>query len=214
MASFENQLSAPEQQAVTSLLLAWRQGDQHALDPLINLVYRRLKALAASCLRGEQRKESFQTTELVHETFVRLVEIKRTDWQDRSHFFAVCARVMRRVLVDHARYRTRAKRGEGTVSVQFDEHRDISARIRLPELVALDDALRDLARREPLMAEIVELRYFGGLNRDQIAEVLAISSTTVTRRWRLARAWLTHELRPRAGRPQVPRAPDRSATSV
>ncbi len=185
-----------EQQEITALLVAWRRGQEDALDPLIALVYRRLKGLAAACLRGERYKQSFQTTELVHETFLRLVEIKRIDWQDRSHFFAVCARVMRRVLVDDARFRMRAKRGAETESMALDERRDLAGVLRLPELIALDDALHDLARREPEMAQIVELRYFGGLNRDQIATVLNISSRTVTRRWRLARAWLTRQMRP------------------
>lgn len=196
MTSAEHQPPSSDSRAITRLLIAWRRGDGHALDPLISCVYRRLKGLAAACLRGEQRKQSFQTTELVHETFVRLIEIKHVDWRDRSHFFAVCARVMRRVLVDHARYRGRAKRGVDKTFLPFDEQRDMCLPIRLPELVVLDDALSDLARREPLMAKVVELRFFGGLNRDQIAEVLGVSSTTVTRKWRLARAWLTHELRP------------------
>lgn len=179
---------------ITSLLLAWRHGDQDALEPLIAAVYRRLKALAASCLRGERHQQSLETTELVHETFLRLIEIERIDWRDRSHFFAVCARVMRRVLVDHARHRQRAKRGAETISLSFSEQRDGGLSLRLPELIALDEALSDLARLEPQMAKIVELRYFGGLNRDQIAVALETSSTTVTRRWRMARAWLTRQL--------------------
>lgn len=184
----------PEQQEITRLLLAWRLGEGDALDSLIALVYRRMKGLAASFLRAE-RHDHFETTELVHEAFVRLVEIERIEWRDRNHFFAVCARVMRRILVDHARYRTRAKRGAETVSLSFGERSDPPGVVRFPELIALDDALRDLARHEPQMAQIVELRYFGGLNRNQIADVLGTSSRTVTRRWRLARAWLTRSMR-------------------
>lgn len=187
---------SPDKTEITNLLIAWRHGDGDALDPLIASVYRRLKGLAATFLRRERRNDRFDTTELVHETFVRLVEIERIEWRDRNHFFAVCARVMRRVLVDHARYRTRSKRGAETVSIDLDDRFELAGRIRLPELIVLDDALKDLARHDPEMAKIVELRYFGGLNRDQIADVLGISSRTVTRRWRLARAWLTRQMRP------------------
>lgn len=180
---------------ITDLLLAWRGGNDEALERLVSALYRQLKALAAACLRGEHHQQVFQTTELVHESFVRLVEIRRVDWRDRAHFLALCARVMRRVLIDHARARNRLKRATDAEPLPFDEARD-GVPLTLPDLVALDDALRDLARVDPEMARVVELRFFGGLNRDQIATVVGTSNTTVTRRWRMARAWLTHAMAP------------------
>ena len=183
--------------AVTDLLIAWRQGETRALDELLPAVYRQLKRIAARYVRGRPGR-SLDTTSLVHEAYLRLIDLDRIDWQDRNHFFAVSARLMRRVLVDEARRAQRMKRGGGALVLSLDEERH-GAGGRSHELLAIDDALRDLGAAEPAMARIVELRYFGGLNRDEIAEVMGLSSATVTRRWRTARAWLGRHLTQTAG---------------
>ena len=174
---------------ITGLLLAWRGGDDDALADLMPLVYRRLKEIAGHLLRRERQGHTLETTALVHESYLRLVDIERISWKDRAHFFAMCARIMRRVLVDRARYRNREKRGASAQQVETAEMRRL-VNEREPSLVALDDALSELAVHDAQMARIVELRFFGGLDRKSIAEVLGISSATVTRRWRSARAWL------------------------
>ncbi len=178
---------------VTSLLLAWRGGDKSALTALLPLVYQQLKKIAARFLRGERRDQTLRTTALVHEAYIRLIDLDRVNWQDRTHFYAVTAQLMRRILVDQARHHSRAKRGAGAVVLPLDEANDIPVG-RARDLLALDEALHDLAAVHPEMARIVELRYFGGLNREEIAQVLEISSATVTRRWRAARAWLLRHL--------------------
>lgn len=178
---------------VTELLCAWSDGDGEALERLMPLVYDRLQRLAASFVRHERDSHTLQATALVHEAYVRLIDQRRVRWQDRAHFFAISARLMRRILVDHARRRSYAKRGGGLDNVPMDEARDAAAPFE-PSLVALDDALRALQARFPEQANIVELRYFGGLDREEIAEVLGLSTATVTRRWRMARAWLYREL--------------------
>lgn len=176
-------------QGITDLLAAWRRGDDDALTALMPLVYRRLKEIAGHLMRGERREQTLETTGLVHEAYLRLVEIESINWADRAHFFAMCARIMRRVLVDQARYHSRDKRGSRPRRVETAQLLQLSSE-RAPDLVALDEALGELSRRDAQMAEVVELRFFGGLDRDQIAEALGISSATVTRRWRAARAWL------------------------
>ncbi|MEM7352904.1 MAG: sigma-70 family RNA polymerase sigma factor [Acidobacteriota bacterium] len=178
---------------VTDLLLAWRGGDGEALPNLLPLVYRQLKRIAARFLRGKHGDQTLRTTALVHEAYLRLVDLDRVQWADRTHFYAVTARLMRRILVDQARYRHRQKRGNGAVLLPLDEARDV-AEGRALDLLAVDDALKDLSKVDAEMARIVELRYFGGLNREEIAEVLGTSSATVTRRWRSARAWLSRHL--------------------
>ncbi len=178
-----------KQRDVTGLLLAWSSGEQAALDQLMPLVYDRLRALAASFLEHERGSHTLETAALVHEAYLRLIDQSRVRWQDRAHFFAICGQMMRRILVDHARHHAYVKRGGGAERVPIDELRDTPAE-RSREIVALDEALRELAARDAEQARIVELRYFGGLNRDEIAEVLGLSSATVTRRWRMARAWL------------------------
>ncbi len=178
---------------ITGLLLAWRGGDGDALAELMPRVYRRLKEIAGHLVRRERRGRSLDTTTLVHEAYLRLIDLKRIGWRDRAHFFAMCARIMRRVLVDHARHRGRAKRGGGALRVDTAEL-GILANERTPELIALDDALSELAAHDEQMAQIVELRFFGGLDREEIAEVTGVSSATVTRRWRTARAWLIRYL--------------------
>lgn len=179
---------------ITSLLLAWRGGDESALHQLMPQVYRQLKEIAGHLIHGERQDHTLNATSLVHETYLRVGDFERIRWQDRAHFFAMCARVMRRILVDHARSRACQKRG---VELQVDGL-DLSrlGQSRAPQLVQLDDALVALAGHDAQMAHIVELRFFGGLDREDIAEVLSISSATVTRRWRAARAWLIHHLQP------------------
>ena len=173
----------------TDLLIAWRGGDEDALVELIPIVYGRLKRMAARFLRQERPGHTLQPTALVHEAYLRLIELKQVSWQDRAHFLSVCARLMHRVLVEHARHHGRAKRGSGARKVPLETLGDLPFR-PLPDLVALNEAIRDLAARDRVLADIVVLRYFGGLNRDQIGEVLGISGRTVTRRGRMARAWL------------------------
>lgn len=182
----------PSSDDITDLLLAWRRGDDAALSQLMPLVYRRLKEIAGHLIHRERRDHTLDATALVHETYLRVGDFERISWQDRAHFFAMCARVMRRVLVDHARHHGRQKRGAELRVDGIDLARLGTS--RAPQLVQLDEALATLAEHDPQKAHIVELRFFGGLDRDEIAEVLSISSATVTRRWRSARAWLIHYL--------------------
>lgn len=178
---------------ITDLLLAWRGGDAAALAELMPITYRSLKAVAARLLRAE-RGRALETTGLVHEAYLRLADLDRVGWQDRAHFFAMSARLMRQILVDHARAQRRLKRGADLVHVTIDELEPKADTTRPADLVALDDALRDLAAVDAERARVVELRFFGGLDRDAIAEVMGISSATVSRRWRSARAWLVQYL--------------------
>lgn len=193
-----NKMTSRATREVTDLLIAWREGDETALAELMPIVYRRLKRMAVGYLRGERREHTLDPTALVHEAYLRLVQLKRVSWQDRAHFYAICAQMMRRVLVEHARQRDSAKRGRGFQKVPIETLRDLppspSSTSEARRLVALDEALSELAAREAVQAQVVELRYFGGLNRDEIAEVLGISSATVTRKWRQARAWLLRYL--------------------
>ena len=185
---------------VTRLLKAWGRGDREALDRLTPLVYEQLRRLAASYMRKERRDHHLQPTALVHEAYLRLVQGEEVDWRDRVHFFAVSARVMRRILVDAARRRTSAKRGG---RVARDEHSTILDLDSLPasddrraaELCAVDDALTALAQLDQRRAQVVELRFFGGLSVAETAEALKVSPETVMRDWKLARAWLNRELR-------------------
>ena len=183
----------PPRREVTDLLIAWRGGDTSALSQLLPLVYRELKQIATRFLRGESDHRSLETTALVHEAYLRLIEIERVQWQDRSHFFAVTAQLMRRILVDQARHHQRIKRGGGLIFLQLDEASDMPEE-RALDLLAVDDALKDLAEADAELANLVELRFFGGLNRDELVEVTGLSSATVTRRWRTARAWLSRHL--------------------
>ena len=179
--------------AVTTLLRAWRRGDQAAFERLTPLVYDQLRRLARHYLRGERPNHTLRPTALVHEVYLRLVNLDQVDWQDRSHFFALAARQMRRILVDSARARRFHKRGGGAVSVTFDEALAVSRRD--PDLVALDDALELLAQQDERKVRVVELRFFGGLTNDEIATALGISSDTVTRDWQMAKLWLRRALR-------------------
>jgi RNA polymerase sigma factor (TIGR02999 family) len=178
---------------VTTLLQAWNAGDEGARDKLIPLVYRELHALAHHYMAGEQQDATLQTTALVNELYVRLVDIQRIGWTGRTHFFAVCAQLMRRVLVDVARSRNAAKRGGHAVHVPMDE-RLISRPEPPVDILALDSALDRLATFDARKSQVVELRFFGGLDVEQTAASLGVSPQTVMRDWRLAKVWLFREL--------------------
>jgi len=185
--------SGPAAGDVTGLLLAWSRGDEAALEALIPIVHLELRRLARRQMRGERDGHTLQTTALVNELYLRLVDVSRVRWQDRAHFFAMAARLMRRVLVDHARARRYQKRGGNAVRVSLTETEPIAAD-RRADLVALDDALTALASFDERKGRVVELRFFGGLNVAETAEALAVSVETVARDWRLAKAWLHKEL--------------------
>jgi len=185
---------------VTLLLRAWTRGDPAALDRLTPLVYDQLHRLAAGYMRKEQPGHSMQATALVNEAYVRLVNAREVGWNDRVHFFAVCAQIMRRILVDHARRRTSVKRGgraerEDHASGPNLDELPANDTDRATELCALDDALVGLAHLDPRRAKVIELRFFGGLSVEETAEFLHVSPQTVMRDWKIARAWLTRELR-------------------
>jgi RNA polymerase sigma factor (TIGR02999 family) len=183
----------PRQRQVTTLLLEWTQGDSSVIDELLPLVYDELRRLARHQMSGERKGHVLQATALVNEAFLRLVDIQQIQWRDRAHFFAMAARVMRRVLVEEARARSYQKRGGGAPHVSFDENSAMpqpSGR----QLVALDDALDALALDHERKARVVELRYFGGLSVEETAGILEVSAETVMRDWKYARAWLLREL--------------------
>jgi RNA polymerase sigma factor (TIGR02999 family) len=190
---------------VTGLLRAWSQGDPGAAEKLVPLVYDDLKRRAARYLRRERREHTLRPTALVHETYLRLVGQDRVAWKSRAQFFGVAAQVMRRILVDHARERGAAKRAGGWCRVSLDE--DIGAPPRDVDLVELEDALQDLSALDPEKVRMVELRFFAGLNIDETAEVLGVSPSTVTREWRMARAWLHRRLRRERTGARGPRTP-------
>lgn len=177
---------------VTQLLLEWRGGSQQALDALMPVVYDELRRLAQHYMRGERPEHTLQATALVNEAYLRLVDMK-VSWQDRAHFFAVAARLMRRMLVDHARAQHRAKR-EGGPKVSLDDALEVSCK-PASDLLALDEALEELATFDQRKSEIVELHFFGGLSNDEVAEALGVSRATVQRELRMAKAWLNHELK-------------------
>ncbi len=189
---------------VTALLLAWRQGNRAALDELIPVVYQELRRLAHGYMAGQPSGHTLQTSALINEAYLRLVQCDRVRWQDRAHFLAVSANLMRRVLVDSARSRKAQKRGAGAQPVSVDEGLDF-APPRAIDLVALDDSLRALAEIDSRKSKVVELKFFGGLKTGEIAEALAVSPQTVLRDWKLAKVWLlremehTHEARTVAG---------------
>ena len=180
---------------VSVLLRAWTSGDQSALDKLTPIVYDELRRLARHYLRRERPGHSLQTTALVHEAYTRLVDYKRMQWQNRAHFFAVSAQVMRRILVEHAR-RHNLKRGGGIrhVSLEGTAVAVASGADQAADFVALDHALDALARIDPRKMQIVEMRFFGGLSVEETAEVLRVSAVTVKRDWRAAKLWLYREL--------------------
>ena len=182
------------QNQVTQLLLDWGNGDKAALDKLVPVVYQELRRLAAYYMRRERPGHTLQTSALVNEAYMRLVDYSQMRWQSRAHFFAVAAQAMRRILVEHARKRHFAKRGGGAAKVSFDEAAIVSQG-QAADLVALDDALTSLEAMDERKARIVELRYIGGLNIEETAEVLSISPATVQREWRAAKAWLYREIK-------------------
>jgi len=188
----------PSSEDITGLLLAWGSGEREALDRLVPLVYQELRRLARRQMRRERAGDTLQTTALVNEAYLRLVDYERVRARDRSHFLAIAAQAMRRILVERARSRRSDKRGSGAQKVSLDEVADVSDG-RAAELVALDDALQAFAAIDPRKARLVELRYFGGLTIEETAEVLGVSTPTVERDWRTARIWLHREIN-RSGR--------------
>lgn len=182
-------MSRFSQNDITGLLLDWGSGDKAALDKLIPLVYKELRQLAHQYMRRERAGNTLQTSALINEAYIRLVDYKRTHLQDRSHFLAIAAQAMRRILVERARSRSRYKRGGGAQQVSLDEAATLVAD-QASGIIALDRALTELFAISTRKGQVVELRYFGGLNIDETAEVLGISSPTVQREWRAAKAWL------------------------
>jgi RNA polymerase sigma-70 factor (ECF subfamily) len=178
---------------VTLLLRAWGEGDAQALERLTPLVYQELHRIARGYMARERPDHTLQTTALINEAYVRLVDARRVNWQDRAHFFAVCARAMRRILVDHARSRGYLKRGGRNIRVQLDEASGI-AWSPDSNLLELDEALNRLSALDPRKSRVIEMRFFGGLSVEETAEALRISPETVMRDWKLARAWLYREL--------------------
>jgi RNA polymerase sigma-70 factor (ECF subfamily) len=178
---------------ITQLLQAWRQGDERALDRLTPQVYRELHRAARRCIARERNGHTLQTTALINELYLRLSDLKLIDWQNRAHFFALCARQMRRILIDQARARRSHKRGDGAVAISLD---DVLATSPQPtaDLVAVDEALDQLAKVDERKSQVVVLRFFGGLSVEETGEVLKVSPDTVARDWRLAKAWLRREL--------------------
>ncbi len=178
---------------VTQLLQAWSAGEQGALDKLVPVVYQELRRLAKRYMAHEPPGHTLQTTALVNEAYLRLVDVKQLNWQNRAHFFGVSAQLIRRILVDHARSRRSLKRGGDGLAVSLDEAL-LVGRERGPDLVALDDALKTLAATDPRRGRVVELRFFGGLSVEETAEVVRVSPETVMHDWKFAKAWLLREL--------------------
>ena len=180
---------------VTTLLAAWRRGDEAALGQLVPLVHDELHKRARNYMRRERPDHTLRPTALVNEAYLRLVDVNRVDWKDRAHFLAMAARQMRRVLVDAGRRRRFQKRGGGVANVTFDENLVLIE--PSPDLVALDDALDALAIHDERKARVVELRFFGGLNNEEAAEAIGVSTDTVMRDWKVAKLWLLRELKRR-----------------
>jgi len=178
---------------VTALLADWARGNRSALNQLLPLVYAELRRIASRKLQGERIGHSLQPTALVHEVYLRLVDQRRVDWQNRAHFYGVAAEIMRRILVDHARRHAASKRGRGVQWVSIDDARGVPASDELP-ILALDHAIDRLQKIDPELARVVELRAFGGLTVEEAAHVLQVSPSTAKRDWRTAKAWLSREL--------------------
>lgn len=178
---------------VTRLLVDWQAGDDRALEQLMALIYDDLRRLASRYLDREREDHTFETHDLIHEAFLRLIEQREVDWQSRAHFFAIAAQSMRRILVDHARRRAALRHGGDVRRLTLDEVAGLAIH-RHEELVALDEALSELAREDEALARVVDLHFFGGLEHDEIAALLGVSNPTVRRRWRLAKAWLYRRL--------------------
>jgi RNA polymerase sigma factor (TIGR02999 family) len=178
---------------ITRLLLSWSNGDEAALDQLIPLVYPELQKLARRYMGREKPEHTLQTSALINEAYLRLVDQQAVEWQDRAHFFAVAAQVMRHILIDHARGHRYGKRGGGAQHLPLDDA-EVAGQERAVELVALDDALTRLAKFDERKSKIVELRFFGGLSVEETAEVMKVAPITVMREWRAAKAWLYREI--------------------
>jgi RNA polymerase sigma-70 factor (ECF subfamily) len=178
---------------ITQLLVEWSDGNQSALDELYPLVYDELHRLARRYMSRERLGHTLQTTALINEAYVRLVDQRNVHWANRSHFFAISAQIMRRILIDHARRHAYAKRGGGAQQISLEEAATVVAG-QASELLRLDEALKSLAEMDSRRSQVVELRYFGGLSNEEIAGVLKISENTVTRDWNMARAWLYQQL--------------------
>src|ERR1041385_8165775 len=190
-------MASPSPHQVTELLLDWSNGSQAALDELIPLVDRELHRLAHHYMRQERPGHTLQTTALVNEVYLKLVDQKHVHWKNRAHFFALSAQLMRRILVDHARKRKYAKRGGDAQRVSFDEVMAVSPE-RGADLIALDDALEKLAAIDPRKSKVVEMKFFGGLSVEEAAEALGVAPLTVKRDWKMAKAWLYNTLRNQA----------------
>jgi len=178
---------------ITELLVQWRDGDAAALDRLIPLVYRELRRMASYYMRRRRPGDTLQTSALINEAYLRLAEHKNMRWQNRSHFFAVASQAMRRILVDYARAKYAVKRGGQDVKVALDEIAELGDQ-RAAELIALDDALRELSTFDARKSQIVEMRYFGGLSVEETAQVLSVSPVTINREWRAAKLWLLRSM--------------------
>lgn len=179
---------------ITELLIDWSRGEKDALEQLMPLVYQELHQIARRHLRRESPERTLQTTALVHEAYLKLVDQTRANWQNRAQFFGVAANIMRRILIDHARKRVRSKRGGGAVKISLDDGAIDVSDERADELIALDEALQKLSAQDAEKARLVELRYFGGLSIEETAEVLDVSTATVVRQWRIVKAWLYKEI--------------------
>src|SRR5215472_1210982 len=186
-------MKQPSAAEITGILVRWSQGDEHALDSLTPLVYRDLRRIAARLLRDERSGHTLQPTALVNEAYLKLAGQAKVQWQNRTHFFAVAARAMRQILVDHARGHLRAKRGGDITVLSLEEGLALTPE-RSADLLALDQALERLSSIDPRKTKVVELRFFAGLNNDEIAELLQISPNTVMRDWNMAKAWLRREI--------------------
>jgi RNA polymerase sigma factor (TIGR02999 family) len=178
---------------VSQLLAQWSNGDREALEELFSLVTHELRQIAHAHMRKEGINHTLQTTALINEAYLKLVDQKNVQWQNRSHFFAIASKVMRRILLDYAKTRLRDKRGGGAIHVELEDAYNISVE-KSTELIALDDALNRLAEVDPQKSQIVEMRHFGGMSVEETAEVLGIAPITVMRHWSLAKAWLRREI--------------------
>jgi RNA polymerase sigma factor (TIGR02999 family) len=186
-------MTARSSQGITQLLVAWSDGDKLALEQLTPLVYQELRRMAQRYLSRERRVQTLQTTALINEAYLRLIDWKNVRWQNRAHFFAVASKLMRRIVVDYVRSRDSAKRGGSVLKIPLDIAGPISIEPR-PDVVALDDSLRALEKIHPRQARVVEMRFFGGLSVTETAEVLKVAERTVARDWDMAQAWLYREL--------------------
>jgi RNA polymerase sigma-70 factor, ECF subfamily len=191
-------MTTPSQHDVTQLLLAWSNGDREALDRLIPLVYDYLRQLASRYMRRERPGHTLQTTALVNEVYLRLVDQRQVRWQNRAHFFAIVAQLMRRIVVDYARTQHRSKPGGAAERLSLDDAALLSA-AQSAEILALDEALQSLAEIDERKSRVIELRYFGGLSVEETSAVLGVSENTVIRDWALAKAWLRRELEAQSG---------------